>query len=247
MPGIGTIINVAAIIVGGFIGLLFGRFLTEKLQNAVIRALGLCVIFIGGSGALKEMFTVEGGALSTQGTLMTVVCFALGSFLGELADFDRMIEKLGEWLKQKSGSTNEKGFVQGFVAASVTVSVGTMAVVGPMQDVISGDISLLTVKSLLDLIIVIVLTASLGKGCIFSALPVAVIQGTFSLLAKVVEPVLTEAALSNLNLTGSMLIFCIGVNLLFNTKIKVANMLPTILFAVVWAYIPFLNGNGFFA
>lgn len=241
MAGLGTIINVGGIIAGGLIGLLFGRFLTEKIQDAIIKSLGVCVIFVGVSGALSEMMLVDGSKLTAQGTLMMIVCIALGTLIGEIIDFDALIERFGSWLKKKTGSENEKGFVQGFVSASVTVAVGAMAIIGALNDGISHDYSVLLVKTLLDMIIVMMLSSSLGKGCIFSAIPVAVIQGLFTLLAGVIQPVMTDAALSNLNLTGSVLIFCIGINLTFGNRIKVANMLPAIILATAWAYIPFLN------
>jgi hypothetical protein len=113
-----------------------------------------------------------------------------------------------------------------------------MAVVGAIQDGIYGDHSVLTTKAILDLIIILVMTASKGKGCIFAAIPVGVFQGVITLLARFVEPLMTEAALGNLSLVGSILIFCVGVNLVWGPKIKVANLLPAIVVAVAWAFLP---------
>lgn len=127
--------------------------------------------------------------------------------------------------------------VDGFVTASLTVCIGAMAVVGAIKDGLTGDYSILAAKAVLDFIIIVIMTASLGKGCIFSAIPVAVFQGAITLLAKLIEPIMTETALSYLSMTGSMLIFCVGVNLLWGKKIKVANLLPTIVFAVIWALV----------
>jgi uncharacterized membrane protein YqgA involved in biofilm formation len=110
-----------------------------------------------------------------------------------------------------------------------------MAVVGAIRDGIYGDYSILTAKAVLDLIIIMVMTASMGKGCVFSAIPVALFQGSVTLLARLVEPIMTQSALDNLSLTGSMLIFCVGVNLIWGKKVKVANMLPTLLIAVAWS------------
>ena len=123
------------------------------------------------------------------------------------------------------------------MTASLTVCIGAMAVVGSIQDGISGDYSVLAAKAVLDLIIILVMTAAMGKGCIFSAIPVLLFQGTITLLSIFIEPVMTSAALSNLSLTGNILIFCVGVNLVWGKKIKVANLLPTIVIAVVWAVI----------
>ena len=233
MVGLGTIINVAAIIVGGVIGAVFGKFFKENLQNALVKSTGICVMFIGVSGALEKILSVNDGKLTSGGTLMTVVSFALGTLIGELIDIDGKIEKLGEWL----GSSNDSRFVEGFVCASITFCVGAMSIVGPIQDALFGDYSILLVKSLLDFIIVIVMTSSLGKGCVFSVILVAIIQGFFTLCAKLVEPYMTDMALHNLSLTGSILIFCVGLNLLRKNSVKVANMLPTIIIAVIWAFV----------
>ena len=126
--------------------------------------------------------------------------------------------------------------MEGFVTASLTVCIGAMAVVGAIQDGVYGDYSVLAAKAVLDLIIIIIMTASMGKGCIFSAIPVALFQGSITILSTFLEPLMTEAALSNLSLTGSILIFCVGVNLIWEKKLRVANMLPALLVAVAWAF-----------
>ena len=110
--------------------------------------------------------------------------------------------------------------------------------VGSIKDGISGDYTILAAKAVLDLIIILVMTASMGKGCMFSAIPVGIFQGSITILAGLIEPLMTETALSNISLTGSMLIFCVGINLMFGKKIKVANLLPTLLIAVAWAFLP---------
>ena len=110
-----------------------------------------------------------------------------------------------------------------------------MAVVGSIRDGISGDYSILAAKAVLDFIIILVMTASTGKGCLFSAVPVALFQGLITALSRVIAPLMTPAALDSLSLTGSMLIFCVGINLIWGKKIKVANMLPTLVVAVTWA------------
>ena len=238
MIGLGTIINTLAILLGGIIGGLFGKFLKESLQNALIKSTGICVMFIGLSGALEKIMSVQNdGTLSSSGTLMMIGSFALGTLIGELINIDGKIERFGEWLKQKSGNKKDNLFVDGFVSASITVCVGAMTVVGSIQDGIFGDYSILLIKSLLDFIIIIVMTSSMGKGCVFSAIPVIILQGGFTLAARFIQPYMTQAALHNLSLTGSILIFCVGLNLLRKDSVKVANMLPTIVIAVIWAFI----------
>ncbi|MDD3369697.1 MAG: DUF554 domain-containing protein [Lachnospiraceae bacterium] len=239
MIGLGTIINVAAIVFGGIFGLVFGKVLSGRVQSTMITTLGVCTIFIGISGALQQMYTVNGGKIEAGGTMMMIGSFVFGSLVGEWLNLEDKMEQFGSWLKIKTKSDKDTGFIDGFVTTSLTVCIGAMAVVGAIQDGIYGDYSLLTAKAVLDLILVAVMTSTMGKGCIFSAIPVAVFQGSVTFLAIFIEPLMTPQALSNLSLTGSMLIFCVGANLVFGKRIKVANMLPTIVFAVAWAFLPF--------
>ena len=236
MIGLGTIINTAAIIVGGLGGMLFGKKITKRFQDTLTSGIAICVMFIGISGALGEMFTIRNGKIESSGTMMMIGCFALGALIGEGLNIEHHIEQFGEWLKKKTKSDSDAGFVNGFVTASLTVCIGAMAVVGAIKDGIEGDYSVLAAKAILDLIIIVIMTASMGKGCIFSAIPVAVFQGIITLAAKLIEPIMTETALSYLSMTGSMLIFCVGINLLWGKKIKVANLLPSIFLAIAWAF-----------
>ena len=204
-----------------------------------MQANGVCVLFVGISGAIQEMMTVTSDGLTSGGTMMIVVSFAVGSLIGEWIDLEHRMEQFGNWLKVRTGNGREKMFVDGFVTASLTVCIGAMAVVGAIQDGISGDYSTLLLKAVLDMLIICVMTASMGKGCIFAAIPVGIFQGLITLLARLIQPVMTDRALSNLSLTGSMLIFCVGINLLWEKKLKVANMLPAILIAVICAFLGF--------
>lgn len=238
MPGLGTIINVAAIVAGGMGGLLFGRKMEKRYQDTLMSANAVCVLFLGIAGCMEQMLKITQNGLASGGTMMMIGSLAIGALLGEWLNLDYHMEQFGEWLKRKTGNEKDAGFVDGFVTASLTVCVGAMAVVGSIRDGIYGDYSILAAKAVLDLIIVLVMTASMGKGCIFSAVPVGIFQGILTLLAALVEPLMTEQALSNLSLTGSMLIFCVGVNLLWGKKIRVANLLPAIFVAVAWAFLP---------
>lgn len=237
MAGLGTIINVAAIIIGGLGGLVFGKLLTDRFQDTLIRALGVCTMFIGISGTMEKMLTISDGALTGGGSMMVIVSMTVGTVLGELLNLDDKLEKFGQWLKQKTGNAKDKSFVNGFVTTSLTVCIGAMAIVGAINDGIFGDYSILLAKSALDLVLVMIMTSSMGKGCIFSAIPVGMLQGSVTILARIIEPLMTEVALANLSMVGSMLIFCVGVNLIWERKIKVANMLPALVIAVVWALV----------
>ena len=228
MFGLGTIINVTAIVAGGVMGLLFGKKLTERYQSNLMMASALCVLFIGVSGCMEQMLKLTENGLSSSGSMMMIACFAVGALLGEWIDLDTKMERFGEWLKEKTKSDGDNAFVDAFVTASLTVCIGAMAVVGSIRDGIYGDYSILTAKAVLDMIIVAIMTASMGKGCIFSAIPVGMFQGVMTLLSKVIEPFLTDEGLADMSLTGSVLIFCVGVNLIWGKKVKVANLLPAL-------------------
>ena len=215
MIGLGTLINVAAIVVGGVIGLAGGKRLSSRAQQTLIRGMAVCVLFVATGGVMEEMLVVENGALRTRGTLMLVVSIALGGLMGELLDLDRRLEGFGRWLREKSGNGRDSRFLDGFITATMTVSIGAMAIVGAVEDGIHGDYTILAAKSLMDFVIILVMASSLGKGCLFSAIPVGLLQGSVTLLARLVQPLLTPAALSALALVGSALIFCVGLNLLW--------------------------------
>lgn len=238
MPGLGTVINCIGVIGGGLLGLIVKKGLSERFQNILIQAVGLSVIFLGIIGTAEQMLIIRDGRLQSQGTMMVIASLACGALLGELINIEKHTEEFGGWIKKKTGSSGDVRFVEGFVNTSLTICIGAMAVVGAIQDGISGDISMLCAKAVLDAIIVFVMASSLGKGCIFSVIPLGLFQGTVTLLARVVEPLLTAPAVSNLSAVGSMMIFCVGVNLMFHQKIKVANLLPALLFAVICAFLP---------
>lgn len=176
MVGLGTIINSAAIIVGGVFGHLFGKILNERIQDSLQKASGICVLFIGIAGAMEGMLKLSGSSLSAGRSMLIVASLALGALVGEILNIEHGFERFGEWLKVKTGNAKDKSFVEGFVTASLTVCIGAMAVVGSIKDGISGDYSILVTKAILDLIIITVMTCSLGKGCAFSAIPVAVFK-----------------------------------------------------------------------
>lgn len=239
MPGLGTLINAAGIIIGGFAGLLFGKLIKPRMQETMTCACGICVIFLGIAGAMEKMLTAhENGTLVSGGTMMVIASVVLGALVGELINIEAGLERFGGWLRKVTHSEGDGGFIDGFVNASLTVCIGAMAVVGAIQDGIYGDYSTLTAKAVLDLIIIIIMTSAKGKGCIFSAIPVIVFQGVITALSRLIEPIMTAPALSNLSLVGSILIFCVGVNLVWGKKVGVANFLPGIVFAVACAYLP---------
>lgn len=242
MPGLGTIINVCCIVAGGLMGLVGKRFISQRLQDALLKACGLSVIFLGLGGALEKMLAVAAAAdgsvtLSSGGTMMILVSLAAGSAIGEAIDLDARFEALGNWLREKTGSSGDTTFVDGFVTASLTVCIGAMAIVGSIQDGISGDYTTLALKGAIDAVCICAMAASMGKGVVFSALPVGVWQGLVTAASTLLQPMMTRAALDNLGLVGSILIFCVGVNLIWPRTFKPANMLPAVFIAAAWAFI----------
>ncbi len=238
MIGLGTLINSAGIVVGGVIGLFAGKLFREEQQESLNKACGVSVLFIAIAGAMEGMLKIRDGVLSSEKSLLVVLCLALGTMIGELIGIEKGFERFGNWLKKKTRSSGDTGFVNAFITASLTVSIGAMAIVGAIQDGLTGNYYTLAVKTVLDFIIVAVMTSSMGKGAIFSAIPVFVFEGGITLLARLISPVLTETALAYLSLIGSVLIFCIGINLVGGKKLRVANMLPAVLLAILAAYLP---------
>ena len=238
MIGLGTIINTAAIAAGGLGGYFFGRLLKEKIQDTLNMACGVSVLFIGIAGAMQYMLPVSEKSLSNGGTMLMILTLVLGGLIGEWLDIESKFDRFGAWLKKKSGNENDNQFIHGFVTASLTVCIGAMAIVGSIQDGVSGDYTILAAKSVLDFIIVMVMTCSMGKGCIFSAVPVFLLEGGITLLASFLKPVFTDLALNYISMVGSILIFCVGLNLVWGKKVRVANLLPAILLAIAAAYLP---------
>lgn len=234
MAGLGTLINALAIIAGGIIGMVFGKKIPERMQETLLKVNGTAVLFIGIGGAMSKMLTIKDGVVNTQGSMMMIGSLAIGTVAGELLDLDGWMHRFGVCLQKKTGNGSDSHFIEGFVSASLTVCIGAMAIVGAIADGIDGNHSVLFAKAVLDLIIVMVMSASLGKGCLFSFIPVVILQGCVTLLAKLIAPLITTAALNNISYVGSVLIFCVGVNLVFDSKIRVANILPAILVAALW-------------
>ena len=214
--------------------MVFGKKIPERMQETLLKVNGTAVLFIGIGGAMSKMLTIKDGVVNTQGSMMMIGSLAIGTVAGELLDLDGWMHRFGVCLQKKTGNGSDSHFIEGFVSASLTVCIGAMAIVGAIADGIDGNHSVLFAKAVLDLIIVMVMSASLGKGCLFSFVPVVILQGSVTLLAKLIAPLITTAALDHISYVGSVLIFCVGVNLVFDSKIRVANILPAILVAALW-------------
>ena len=230
MIGLGTIINVAFVLVGTTVGLLVKKGIPERLQQTVISAVGLATCFIGVSGVLSKMLYLQDGALQTRDTMLLVLSLVIGAFIGELCDIERRLNGFGEFCKRKIRLKNaDDTFVEGFVSASLLFCVGAMAIVGSLEDGLNGNISTLFAKSVMDGTVAVFFAASMGVGVYLSALPVLVYQGAITLLAGVIQPYLSETLINQVSMVGSVLIFAIGVNMLLKSKIRIGNLLPAVL------------------
>lgn len=237
MNGLGTIINVAAVIFGSLLGVIIRGGLKEKTQKILMQACGLATLFIGISGTLEQMLVVDGKSVRVTGTLLLICALVIGGFIGESIDIEMRLDRLGERLREIVKSGTDSRFVDGFVTSSLVICIGAMAVVGSLQDGLTGDYSMLVSKSILDFIITLVFASTMGIGVLFSALPLGIYQGSITLLAVFIAPFLTDEMISGLSLVGSALIFGVGINLLWEKKLKVGNLLPALLVPVVYELI----------
>jgi len=179
------------------------------------------------------MLVVDNGSISTRGTMLLIFSLVIGSFLGEWINIEAKMEIIGEKLKKAAKVKSDNRFVDGFVTTSLIICVGAMAIVGAMEDGLTGDCSMLVAKSLLDFIIVAILAATYGIGAAFSAIPIFVYQGSITLIAALFGSIISPTLIAELSFVGSTLIFCVGVNLVREKTFRVANMLPALFIPVV--------------
>ena len=234
MIGLGTIINTVAVLVGGLLGLLLKNSIAKKFESILMQSLGLATIFIGAAGVLKYMLVLENGSFTTRGTMLLIFSLVIGCMIGQWLDIESKMETIGIKLKAAARVKNDNRFVEGFVTTSLIICVGAMAIVGAMEDGLSGDCSMLVTKALLDFALVAILASTYGIGVVFSAIPIFVYQGSITLIAALFGAVISDALIEALSFVGSSLIFCVGVNLVREKTFWVANMLPALLVPILW-------------
>lgn len=234
----GTWANIGGIILGSLIGMLLKKGIPERIRTAIIQAEGLAIGIIALTGLIAAMFTVDmtTGKLSSDGGLLLLISLVVGCLIGELLKIDDRLNSFGGFIEKK---LNAKGFAAGFVTATLVFSVGAMSIVGPLNDGLSGDSSLLFVKTALDFTTAIVLASALGVGVMFSAVPVLLLQGGIALLAGHVATYISDPLVSTVSMVGYAVVLVIGVNFLCGTKIKTANLLPALLVALAVYSFPF--------
>ncbi len=233
MIGLGTIVNAVGVVLGGFVGLLFRKGLKERFQETIMQSIGLAVIFIGAAGAMQGLLVITESGLTTAKGMLTVFAMVLGGITGELLNIEGGLEKFGSFLRKKFSKGEDTGFLDGFINASLTICIGAMAIVGSLEDGMTGDATMLFTKTILDTVILVVFASTYGIGALFSVIPLVLLQGGVTVLARFIAPLMTDAVIANLSFLGSMLIFCVGSNLMFKTKIKVCNLLPSLIYVAV--------------
>lgn len=227
---IGTLINVAAIVVGCGIGIFFGARLPDQLKNTVIAGMGLFVLATG-----IQMF------LKTQNAMVVLIALIVGAILGEWWRIEERIETLGVWLERKfargEGNASTR-FVRGFLTASLIYCTGPMAILGAITDGLRGDYLTLAIKSVLDGFITIAFSSTLGVGVLFSIIPVFLYQGAISLLAGQLNSVLTDAMVNEMTATGGVILAGLSMSgLLEIKKIRVGNFVPALAIAPLIVYV----------
>jgi len=238
MVGFGTIVNIGTILVGGAAGLLLKEFISKRIMDTVMQGIALAVVVIGISGTLGAAFSVVDGAIISNHVLIMIISLAIGAFLGELMKIEQGLDKFGAFCESKLKKPDEEStFAQGFVTATLVFCVGSMAIVGSLEDGINRNSDILVAKAVIDGIAAMIFASTMGIGVLFSALTVGLYQGTLTVLAVVAAPFFSDIVVLQMSLVGSILIMSIGLNMLKIAKIKTGNLLPAIFVPVVYQLI----------
>ncbi len=233
---IGTLVNVLGIIVGALIGVLLKKGIPERIRDSLLKVEGLAIVVIGLSSVLEEMFSVDGGEgrLKAGGGMLLLVSLVLGCLAGEFLRIDDRLNAAARALEKRFRSD---GFAKGFVTATIFFSIGAMAVIGPINEGLSGDRSILYIKTMLDFTTAIVLASVMGIGVLFSCAVVFVVQAIPALLATWLAPYITPQLLSLFCMVGYTLVTALGINFVVDSKIKVANLLPSLAVPVAYYFL----------
>ena len=242
MIGLGTVVNAVSILAGGVAGTFVKNGLPQRFKTTIIQAIGLSVVIIGISGTLQGINRVIAGDKLDR-TMLMIFSLVIGGIVGELIDIEDKLDRMGKWFQNKLVK-GESTFAEGFITASLIYCVGAMAIVGSIEDGLTGSTSTLFAKSILDGVSAVIFAATMGVGVAFSALPVLIYQGSITLLAGVIKPWLTDAVINQMSLVGSILILAIGINILEIKRIKVGNMLPAIFMPFLYFILVRIFGAG---
>ena len=232
MPGIGTLVNALAVVIGGTIGTFVGDGIPARIHERVLRAMGLGVIVIGLFGSYQGLtkLTAASEPLAAYGVIVIIGALVFGTIIGELIDIETQLDRLGKMLGRlvpRKADTDEHEIAEGFVSASLIYCVGAMTILGALQDGL-GNPQILYLKSLLDGVTSIFLAASLGVGVVFSALAILVVQGLIAALAFFAGAVVPEIVIIGIEAVGGVLIMGVGLGFATEKRLNIGNMLPAI-------------------
>ena len=236
MFAMGTVIDTALGLLGGIIGIICGPRLNKNLQEALLTVVGISLIILGLSNVFTGMIYLEGNHLRTQNIMLLLAGLPLGTLIGELFHIQNLLEHLAEFIKKKTGNVKDPQFVQAFLATTCMIAIGAMGILGCVQDALGGDHSLLIGKGIIDLILVALMSASLGKGAIFANVSMFLLQIGLTALFSLFGDMIYPSTLNRLTLMGGVLIMCIGLNVAFDKKIRVMNLLPALVIALFWPW-----------
>ncbi len=239
---LGSIVNAAAIAVAGTVGALLRRGIPERIGKTVVSGVALSVLFIGVTGAIDGYRELVAGSalLAEYGMLVVILSIALGALIGELLDIDRAMSRLGAWVEGRLTRGNAEGHstvAVGFVNCTILFCVGSMAILGGIEDTGSGTPDILFSKAVLDAISALVMASTMGIGCALSAIPVLLYQGLFSILSLLFLSEMPTAVMGGLSCTGSLIIVAIALNMLGVTRIKTANLVPAVFLPLLTAFL----------
>jgi len=233
---LGTLLNVAAILVGATIGVLLGNRLPDKMSKTLTDAMGLVVLVIGALNLFALQDAEFTKAVTSSGTLLVVLgALLIGGVLGSLIGIDNRLTHFGTWLQLKTSKLGKAGdkdkFIEGFVNASLLFTIGPMAVLGALQDGLGQGIDVLALKSTLDGFTSIAFGATFGWGVAFSAIPVGIWQGLLYVLALSLGASLSQAVIAAITATGGILLLGTGLRVLQVRMVNVADLLPALVVA----------------
>ena len=223
IPAGGTVFNCLAVILGSLIGMAAGKFISEKMSTTIFNCMGLFTIYVG-----------INMALATKNSILVLLSLVFGTVTGEFFNLDFKLNSLGDFLKSKFHSSN-KNFTNGFVTATLLFCIGSMGILGALNDGIKHDPELLLTKGTMDGIMSVLLAGSFGSGVVCSIIPMFIYQGSLTFLASFCEPFITPEILSDLSGLGGLMVIAIGTNLLKITSLKLGDMLPALIYLFLFS------------
>ncbi len=230
----GTLVNCVAVIIGGLIGLLLKKGIKPSYAEGINKSLGIAVLIIGLNGVISNMFTVENGSLKSSGELLLIVFLVTGTLIGEMI---KLNDRFDSFCKKIDSKFKDGGFASGFINGTILFCVGAMSIIGSLNDGLTGDSSVLFVKSALDFVNAVIFGATLGFGVVFVCIPMLIYQGGISLLAGSLSSILQGELLTQICMVGYAIIVAIGFNFFLEKKFRTLNMVPAILLPVAYHYI----------